>query len=354
MTKKTRAVGLGAMNLDELYRVPSVLADDETTVETYQVAPGGSAANTIYGLAKLGIDTAFIGAVGDDEAGEILIRDLKNAGVDVSQVKIIPAAKTGKVLGLTDRQGKRALYVVPGANGLLTKKDIDLDYIKQADVIHLSSFVGKQQFELQKWLLKNISHPTKVSFAPGAIYVRRGLDALTPLLVKTDILFVNQTEIEELTGSKFRAATRFLLEQGCEVIVVTLGKGVVQRLNKGQLKLEFSTHSNRFFVQDSSSHTGAGSRTESFSLASYVADASKDYLIESERGDVVDPTGAGDAFAAGFLYGFLQGRGLEECGYLGDIVASFSLTKIGARAGLPTVSELTQKYEQRCALLSSV
>ena len=347
MAKKTRVVGFGAMNLDELYRVPSVLADDETTVEAYQAIPGGSAANTIYGLAKLGMDTAFIGAVGDDEAGEILIRDLKNVGVDVSQVKIKTAAKTGKVLGLTDRRGKRALYVEPSANSLLTKEDINLEYIQQADVIHLSSFVGEQQFELQKWLLNNITHPTKVSFAPGAIYVRRGLNALTPLLLNTDILFINQTEIEQLTSSNFRAATRFLLQQGCEIIVVTLGKGVVQRANKGQLKLEFSKHSNRLSIQDDSSRTDVGSITELFRLASYIADASKDYLIESERGNAVDTTGAGDAFAAGFLYGFLHGRDLEECGYLGDIVAGFSLTKVGARAGLPSVSELRQRYVQR-------
>jgi sugar/nucleoside kinase (ribokinase family) len=89
-----------------------------------------------------------------------------------------------------------------------------------------------------------------------------------------------------------------------------------------------------------------GPSTESFRLASYIADASSDYLIESERGNAMDTNGAGDAFAVGFLYGFVHGKDLKECGYLGDLVASFSLTKIGARAGLPSISELRQRYEQ--------
>ncbi|GAH25417.1 unnamed protein product, partial [marine sediment metagenome] len=57
-------------------------------------------------------------------------------------------------------------------------------------------------------------------------------------------------------------------------------------------------------------------------------------------------TGAGDAFATGFLYGLVKGKGLEECGCLGDIVAQFSITKVGAREGLPTSTELSQRYQE--------
>ena len=60
----------------------------------------------------------------------------------------------------------------------------------------------------------------------------------------------------------------------------------------------------------------------------------------------MDTTGAGDAFATGFLYGLPNGKGLEECGRLGDIVAQFSIAKIGARQGLPTLDELVQRYHQ--------
>ncbi|MFC1941266.1 PfkB family carbohydrate kinase [Chloroflexota bacterium] len=60
----------------------------------------------------------------------------------------------------------------------------------------------------------------------------------------------------------------------------------------------------------------------------------------------MDTTSAGDAFATGFLYGLLQGKGLEECGHLGHIVAQFSISKIGAREGLPTLNELSQRYRE--------
>lgn len=348
-----RAVGFGALNLDDLYRVHNVLVDDETTVKEYQAVPGGSAANTIYGLAKLGVSTGFIGAVGDDEAGQMLLQDFKNVGVDVSQVKIKTGVKTGRVLGLTDQYGRRSLYVAPGANSLLMREDISLDYIQQASLIHLSSFIDNRQFELQKSLLNNIPRSIKVSFAPGAIYIRRKLSALTPLLVNTHILIINESELEELTGTDFRAASRFLLRQGCQIIIVTLGKGVPQRSNKRQLKLEFDEHPKTLSVNEASSCVNSEAKQELFRLASYVADASNEYVIESERGNTIDTTGAGDAFAAGFLYGFLHGENLEKSGYFGDLVASFSLTKVGGRAGLPSTSELRRRYEQLYQAFSS-
>ena len=78
--------------------------------------------------------------------------------------------------------------------------------------------------------------------------------------------------------------------------------------------------------------------------------AENEYLVASTQPDIPasDTTGAGDAFATGFLYGLLNGKGLEECGQLGDIVARLSITTIGARQGLPTLDELAQRYQQLC------
>ena len=122
--------------------------------------------------------------------------------------------------------------------------------------------------------------------------------------------FLNQNEIRQLTDEDFKAGAETCLKQGCHIIVVTLGKGT-------------------------------GYKT--VMAASYIRDAENEYAIEPSRQDIiaeVDATGAGDAFAAGFLYGLLRGKGLNQCGCLGDIVARFSLTKLGAREGLPTPTEL--------------
>jgi len=89
-------IGLGAMNTDHIYGVERILGDGETTAVEFRLSPGGSAANTIYALAKLGISTGFIGAVGDDGEGEMLVKDLESVGVDGSQIKAKKEAKTAR------------------------------------------------------------------------------------------------------------------------------------------------------------------------------------------------------------------------------------------------------------------
>ena len=82
--------------------------------------------------------------------------------------------------------------------------------------------------------------------------------------------------------------------------------------------------------------------------ACYIRDTNAEYIIRSGNQKVVpevDTTGAGDAFTTGFLYGLLKGKELEECGRLGNIVAQFSISQIGAREGLPTPSQLAQRYQ---------
>jgi len=319
-----RVVGFGAMNLDALYQVQSVLADNETTIKEHQLLPGGSAANTIYGLAKLGISTSFIGAVGTDKEGELLLQDLREVGVDASQIKVKEHAKTGSVLGLTDSHGNRALYVAAGANSLLAREDISLEHIEQAELIHLSSFVDDLQFELQKWVVSNLPQSVKISFTPGALYAIKGLKALAPLLSKTYLLFLNQNELCQLTGEDVPVGAESCLKQGCHIVAVTLGKGT---------KLEI----------------GKGASHRTVIAVCYIRDSHNEYVIESDSQNIVsevDTTGAGDAFATGFLYGLLKGKNREECGRIGNIVARFSITKVGARQGLPTLIELSRRYQE--------
>ena len=307
-------VGLGALNIDCLYQVERILDDGEAVVNEAKSFPGGSAANTIYGLAKLGVSTGFAGVVGDDAEGKVLLQDFQQAGVDISQVRTKARARTGSVLCLSDRQGKRSLYVSPGANNLLTMDDLDLSYINQAGMLHVSSFADDRQFKILLEVIDRLDSSIKLSFAPGAIYVAKGLKSLRPILARTHILFINQSEIQQLTGEDFKSGAKTCLEQGCRIIAVTLGKGA-------SYKTAIAT--------------------------SYIRDAEAEYIVRpniKNTGDEVDATGAGDAFAAGFLYGLLNNKGVEECGRLGDIAACFSITKPGARQGLPALKELSQRY----------
>ena len=313
-------VGLGALNIDHMYRVERILDDGETVVNEAKSFPGGSAANTIYGLAKLGVNTGYTGVVGGDAEGEIMLEDFRKVGVDTSPIRVKPEVKTGSVLCLSDRLGKRSLYVAPGANSLLTLDDLDLIYINRAKWLHISSFADDRQLRVLLELMDRLDSSVKLSFAPGVLHAIKELTILRPILNRTHLLFVNQREIRHLTGEDVITGAKSCLKQGCHMVVVTLGKGT---------RLEL------------------GRRT--ITAVCYIRDAESEYAIEPSSQDIVsevDTTGAGDAFAAGFLYGLIKGKGLNECGCLGDIVARFSLTKLGAREGLPTPIELAQRYHE--------
>ncbi len=192
-------VGLGALNIDHIYKVERILDDGEAVVEKAKSSPGGSAANTIYGLAKLGVSAGFCGVVGDDDEGKILLQDFQQVGVDIGQIRVKHGEKTGSVLCLSDKLGRRSLYVLPGANNLLTLDDLDLTYINQGRMLHLSSFADDRQFKISLELVDKLDSSVKLSFAPGALYAAKGLKALAPILSRTYLLFINQHEIRQLT-----------------------------------------------------------------------------------------------------------------------------------------------------------
>ena len=134
-----------------------------------------------------------------------------------------------------------------------------------------------------------------------------------------------------IIGKGYVAGAETCCQRGCRTVVVTLGKGVPPG---GAITLE--------------SYSESGHRRTALCYVRDAGDARGKYVFPSspDIGPVVDTTGAGDAFAAGFLYGLLNGKGLEECGRLGNIVAQFSISEIGARQGLPTISELSQRYHE--------
>ena len=312
--------GLGAMNMDYLYKVEHIVEDGETVVTETKSSPGGSAANTIYGLARLGVNAGFSGVVGGDDEGKLLIQDFQKAGVDTSQVRIKPEAKTSSVVCLSDRLGRRSLYVIPGANDLLTMDDLDVTYINRAGMLHISSFADDRQFKILLDLMERLDSSVRLSFSPGTLYAAKGLKALAPILSRTHIMFINRREIKRLTGKDVVGGAEICLEQGCSIIVVTLGRGQKLELSRGVV-------------------TAIG----------YIRDVESEYAIQASSQDAVPPadtTGAGDAFATGFLYGLLKGKSPEECGRLGNIVAQFSIGKIGAREGLPTLDQLSQRYKE--------
>ncbi len=307
-------IGVGAMNLDYICRVGETVEDGEAMIIQFVPSPGGSAANTIYGLARLGIGVGFIGAVGNDAEGKRLVRSFKTAGVDTSHICVKSGTKTGLAFCFSDRKGRRAIYLLPGANDLLLEKDIDTAYLNCAQIVHFSSFASDQQFHLQIETARNLADHVKLSLAPGMLYASKGLKSLAPLLERSDIVFLNREEVRLLTGKDFKVGAEALLSTGCQTVVVTLGKGIAR---KGGIR-----------------------------LSSYIRTRDAEHLVTTTaiQAKDVESTGAGDAFACGFLFGTLKEKPPDKCGLLGDIVARFVVSAPGGRTGFPTLKQLSRAY----------
>ena len=296
---KLDVICFGALNVDKLYKVDRIAsADEESEILDFKEAPGGSAANTAVGLARLGVKTGFIGKVARDREGEMLIRSFIEEGVNIDGIVVAPHGRSGVVIGFVDKAGERALYVDPGVNDSLSLQEIDLDYASQADLLHLSSFVSEASFKVQKEVVRALPD-IPVTIDPGMIYARKGLSELKPMIEKCLVFFPNEHEIRILTGKNYIEGSQILLKEGVKIVAVKLG-----------------------------------------SRGCYVTDGKEQHMIEPFKVKVVDSTGAGDAFCAGFIYGLIKNMTLRECGILGNFVASRTLMKMGARNGLPRRDDL--------------
>lgn len=291
-------IGFGALNVDKLYRVGRIAKEgEEGFILSTMELPGGSAANTIVGLARLDIRTGFIGKVASDHEGKLLLDDFRREGVNIGGVIITKMGQSGTVSAFIDRKGERALYVHPSVNDTLIFKEINLNYAKQTEFLHLTS-MDEQPFQAQKKLAETLPN-VKVSLDLGEIYGRKGLTKLRHLLKRSYVLMPSENELKMMTRENFKEGANRLLEEGARIVAVKLGQ-------KG----------------------------------CYVTNGKESYLVKPFETKVVDTTGAGDAFCAGFLYGLIKRKDLYECGRLGNFVASKCIEKTGARTGLPRASEM--------------
>lgn len=291
MEHAIEVIGFGALNCDRIYQVDDLaLPGQEIGVISSAQQPGGSAANTIVGLARLGVRTGFIGTVGDDSAGRLLLSDLGREGVDLQGIKI-SKGDTGTALIFVDSRGERAIYILPSVNDTFVATNEH--YAKQTAVLHVSSFMGTDQLKMQIAYLQRLEKLPKISFSPGNIYTKLGTNELKPLIEQSFAVFLNREEAEALTESSSIEDVSKLLDAGAQIVAVTLG--------------------------------GEGA---------YIATSRENLHIPPYESRMTDTTGAGDAFAAGFLYGQLTGKNLRKSGLYGNFMASRSIAQPGGRKGL--------------------
>lgn len=295
-------VGFGALNVDKLFKVDRLAhAEEESFVISEEEICGGSAANTIVGLARLDINVGFIGKIASDREGDLQLADFRREHVDTNGIIQVKIGHSGNVMGFVDVKGARALYIQSGINDTITPEEINMRYIERSQFLHLSSFVGELSFKTQKKIVENLPKKVKVSFDPGILYIRKGVAELESIIKKSYVMMPNIMELELLTGEKDpEKGAAFLLKKGVKIVAVKMGAD-----------------------------------------GCYVTDGKEEYTVEPFKVKVVDTTGAGDAFCAGFLYGLLNKKNLRECGRIGNFVGSRCVMKMGARPGLPYNKDLT-------------
>lgn len=304
------AIGFGALNVDLIYHVENIgplrdlgiewspgrevlkgnedfkqLRDVLDTFATkIERSGGGSAANTVFALSKMGFQTGYIGKVGTDSEGDFLLQRLED--VDTSRVR--RGGLSGSCLILLDQTRDRFIFLFSNCNDDLREEEIDIPYLSNAHYLHMSSFSGPLPFKAQLEAARALSKSVCISFDPGELYARRGIEKLSPLLEHCKILFVTEEEIEMMTKMDYRAGAAILLKTGPELVVCKRGP-----------------------------------------FGSHVFKASIDFDVPAEEVDVVDSTGAGDVYDAGFLAGLLLRFPLERCALLATRAAAKSITGYG-------------------------
>ena len=298
-------IGFGALNVDRLYSVDKIVSHDEESFITSETdTPGGSAANTIVGLARLGCSTSIIGKIAEDDEGDLIEYNLAVNGVYTNNLIYSESGSTGKCIGFVDKNGERCLYISPGVNDDIKIGEINPLNIMRCKIMHYTSFVG-DSFNTQIELLEKLSKETLLSFDPGMLYVEKGFDELKPILERTDILLINESELILLCNNDYddlKELTLGLLDLGIDTVVVKQGSKGVFAINNSQ-----------------------------------------ECFVEAYECEVVDTTGAGDSFNSGFLYSFLKGYDLEKSCQIGNWVASKAIQGFGMEK-FPTAKELEEFF----------
>ncbi len=259
-----------------------------------QQSSGGSAANTIHGLASLGIETGFIGTIGEDEFGLFFHEDLiKN--------KIIPQLfkgkfESGRAIALISPDSERTFATFLGAAIELSVDHLTPEIFDGFDYFHIEGYLVQNQDLIRKAVVLAKQKGLIVSLDLASFnVVEANIDFLKEIIKKyVDIVFANEEEAKSFTGMQPEEALREIAKD-CEIAVVKIGKKGSLVMKNGEM-----------------------------------------FIIDVIKATSRDTTGAGDVYAAGFIYGLTKGLSMQKCGDIGAILSGKVIEVIGAKMDSPT------------------
>ena len=297
-------IAKGGMTLIDMARAEQLYSDMGPAIET----SGGSAGNTAAGIASFGGKVAYIGKVADDHLGKVFTHDIKAIGVDYDTPPLDHGETTARSMILVTPDGERSMNTYLGACGKLSAKDIDPELVAQSKITYFEGYLwypaeAKDAIREEARIAHENDRLVAMTLS-DAFCVDRYRDEFLELMRSgtVDICFANDGELKSLYQTSDINSAIDAVREDCNLTAVTMGAD-----------------------------------------GSMIITREKTGTIDAQPIDeLVDTTGAGDLYAAGFLFGLTDGRELGECAVLGSIAASEVIQHIGPRPQT-SLKELAQQ-----------
>lgn len=303
--KDIRVIGLGQACLDCLARIPAYPdEDDKVEMIDIQFQCGGPASTALVTLARLDVNTAFLGSISDDPNGVEIQKELINENVDTTYLKIIPGYTSQfAFIGITAKSGNRTIFWHRGSVPPLRPMDVNLVPFSGAEILHLDDVMIEASMEAVR---QARSMGLKVVMDAGTM--REGTRELASIV---DILIASEKFTESFSRPQAgpEAALNALKELGPKEVIITLG-----------------------------------------SRGSIGWDGEKITFQEAFPVDAKDTTGAGDVYHGAYIYGMLQGWNMAGCMRFASAVSAVKCKDVGARKGIPRLDEVQKFMKQSPAI----
>lgn len=282
----------------------------DAIVNDLRFLPGGSAANCAAVAARLGAVAKFIGLTGQDPFGTMLLQDLEQHGVDTRALRQV-AGPTAMVITIIDNTGERTFLSFRGVAAVVPYGPLPTSIMQAGDCLHISGYTFQtthSRHTAQSLMAAARKVGATISLDPSFHFARQAMDSYRYVLDDLGFLFPNEEEAFLITQTQDPAqAAKHLRNLGVKTVLLKLGAaGCLIATEAGML------------------------RVPAYSPAR-----------------VLDTTGAGDAFAGGFLAATLKGCPVEEAACVGHAAAAMVIAEVGGHAGAPTVSQLRTFAEEK-------
>ncbi len=302
MSEKPIILVVGSANMDLVIRTHAMPAPGETVIGSgFSRNPGGKGANQAVAVSRLGGRCKFIGRVGDDGFGRDIVANMKAEGIDCEHLIRTPGAPTGVAMILVDSHGENSIVVAGGANERLTPDDL---FEREAAFRQVS--IVLLQLELP---LPTVRAAIEMARQNGCKIVLDPAPAIHPMpaeLMNVDVISPNVLEAEKITGTRLieeRAAKNVasdLIARGASAAVLKLG-------HRGSLVVTSDGHF---------------------------------YSVPAHKVNVVDTTGAGDAFTAAFAAAMAEGETFHQAAKFANAAGALACTRLGAQSAMPNAAEV--------------